>query len=102
MENKEVLDQYFNNKFPEVEVDFSDNKYGKMNINLNYNKTLSQERTLLEINSTPYSNNILILYIDSVSRVNSLRQLKKTLKFFEKFMNYKGVSHKKKRFRTIS
>jgi hypothetical protein len=96
MENKEVLDQYFNNKFPEVEVDFSNNKYGKMNINLNYNKTLSQERTLLEINSTPYSNNILILYIDSVSRVNSLRQLKKTLKFFEKFMNYKGVSHKKK------
>ena len=95
MENKEVLDQYFNNKLPEVEVDFSNNKYGEMNINLNYNKTLSQERTLLEINSTPYSNNILILYIDSVSRVNSLRQLKKTLKFFEKFMNYKGVSRKK-------
>ena len=95
MENKEVLDQYFNNKFPEVEVDFSNNKYGEMNINLNYNKTLSQERTLLEINSTPYSNNILILYIDSVSRVNSLRQLKKTLKFFEKFMNYKGVSQNK-------
>ena len=96
MENKKVLDQYFNNKFPEVEVDFSNNKYGEMNINLNYNKTLSQERALLEINSTPYSNNILILYIDSVSRVNSLRQLKKTLKFFEKFMKYKGVSKKKK------
>ena len=94
MENKEVLDQYFNNKFPEVEVDFSNNKYGEMKINLNYNKTLSKERTLLERNSSPYSNNILILYIDSVSRVNSLRQLKKTLKFFEKFMNYKGVSKK--------
>jgi hypothetical protein len=52
MENKKVLDQYFNNKFPEVEVDFSKNKYGEMNINLNYNKTLSQERILLEINST--------------------------------------------------
>ena len=95
MENKEVLDQYFDNKFPEVEVDFSNNNYGEMNINLNFNKTLSQERALLEINSTPYSNNILILYIDSVSRVNSLRQLKKTLKFFEKFMNYKGFSQKK-------
>ena len=96
MENKEVLDQYFNNKFPEIEVDFSKNKYGEMHINLKYNKTLSQERTLLEINSTPYSNNILIIYIDSVSRVNSLRQLKKTLQFFEKFMNYKGASYIKK------
>jgi hypothetical protein len=67
-----------------------------MNINLNYNKTLSKERILLEKNSIPYSNNIIILYIDSVSRVNSLRQLKKTLKFFEKFMSYKGVSLKKK------
>lgn len=46
-----------------------------MNINLNYNKTLSEERILYEINSKPYSNNIIILYIDSVSRVNSLRQL---------------------------
>ena len=95
MENKEVLDQYFNNKIPEVEVDFSKNKYGEMNINLNYNKTLSQVRNLLEKNSTPYSNNIIILYIDSVSRVNSLRQLKKTTKFFEQFMKYKGASQKK-------
>ena len=92
LENKEVLNQFFKNKIPEVEVDFSDNQYGKMNINLNYNKTLSKERILHEINSIPYSNNIIILYIDSVSRVNSLRQLKKTLKFFEKFMLYNGSS----------
>ena len=94
MEKKEFLDKYFKNKFPEIEVDFSNNKYGEMNINLNYNKTLSRERALLEKNSSPYSKNILIIFIDSVSRVNSLRQLKKTLKFFEKFMNYKGVSQK--------
>ena len=92
LENKEVLNQFFKNKIPEVEVVFSDNQYGKMNINLNYNKTLSKERILHEINSIPYSNNIIILYIDSVSRVNSLRQLKKTLKFFEKFMLYNGSS----------
>jgi len=95
MENKKVLNQHFNNKIPEIEVDFSNNQYGEMNINLNYNKTLSEERILQEINSTPYSNNIIILYIDSVSRVNSLRQLKKTLNFFEKFMSYNGASPEK-------
>ena len=91
MENKDLLNKYYKNKIPEIEVDFSNNIYGEMNINLNYNKTLSEERILLEKNSNPYSNNIITLYIDSVSRVNSLRQLKKTLKFFEQFMSYKGV-----------
>jgi hypothetical protein len=66
-----------------------------MNINLNFNKTLSEERFLHEIYSTPYSNNIIILFIDSVSRANSLRQLKKTLNFFEKFMSYNGASLEK-------
>ena len=95
MENKEVLYKYFENKIPEIEVDFSKNQYGEMHINLNYNKTLSEERMLNEIKSTPFSNNIIILFIDSVSRVNSLRQLKKTLNFFEKFMPYKGASLEK-------
>jgi hypothetical protein len=62
-----------------------------MKINLNYNKTLSKERKLLEQNIIPYLNNIVILYIDSVSKVNSLRYLKKTLNFFEKFMPYDGA-----------
>ena len=34
-------------------------------------------------------------YLDSLSRVNALRQLKKTTKFFEQFMPYKGGFHKK-------
>ena len=92
MENKKVLNKKFKKKLPEIEVDFSKNKYGEMKINLNYNKTLSEERKLLEKKTIPYSNNIIILYIDSVSRVNSLRQLKKTLKFFEKFISYNGAS----------
>jgi len=95
MENKGVLNEYYKNAIPEVEVDFSKSIYGEMKINLNYNKTLSEQRSLLEKKITPYSNNIMILYIDSVSRVNSLRQLKKTLKFFEKFMSYKGASPEK-------
>ena len=95
MKNKEVLNEYYKNNIPEVEVDFSKNISGEININLNYNKTLSEQRILLEKKTTPYSNNIIILYIDSVSRVNSLRQLKKTLQFFEEFMPYKGASPKK-------
>ena len=82
-------------KKPEVEVDFTDIDNPKLKINVNFNKKLSEERKKLEKNSNPYSNNVLILYIDSVSRVNGLRQLKKTVKFFEKFMSYKGYSHKK-------
>ena len=38
---------------------------------------------------------IQILYFDSVSRPNALRQLKKTMSFIEKFMAYKGAYHEK-------
>lgn len=37
----------------------------------------------------------MIIYIDSVSRSSSLRQLKKTLTFFDKFMPYKGNNNSK-------
>ena len=94
MENKNILDDYFKEKIPEIEVDFSDENQGKMFINVNFNKTLSEERLLLEKNSNPYSNNKMVLYVDSVSRVNSLRQLKRTTKFFENFMPYKGHYNK--------
>ena len=75
---------------PEVEIDFTNINDPKLIIDLHYNKTLSEERKVLEKNSEPYSNNILILFLDSLSRVNALRQLTKTVKFFEKFMKYNG------------
>ena len=77
----------------EIKVDFSENPYGELVINLKFNKTLSEERKKLEHLIKPYSNNILILFIDSVSRALSLRQLKKTVAFFENFMLYKGKSN---------
>ena len=80
-------------KIPEISVDFSKYKNGKININLNFNKTLSEERKKLEGIINPYSKNILIIYLDSVSRAYSLRQLKKTLKFIESFMSYKGKNN---------
>jgi len=78
MDNKEILNKFFKDKMPEVEVDFSNIKKPKLIINLHFNETLSEDRKKLEKNSDPYSKNILILYIDSVSRVNALRHLKKT------------------------
>ena len=94
MDNEESL-KNFTDKMPEVSVDFTDNIQGKMEINVHYNESLSQERKLLETNSEPLSNNVLVIYVDSVSRQNANRELKNTLKFFEKFMPYSGGFNEK-------
>ena len=95
MQNKDLLRKNFPQKIPEIQIDFSKNFHGKMIINLNYNRTLSDERKLKENYTKPYSKNIMILYIDSVSRANSLRQLKRTMNFFKNFISYKGKFNKK-------
>ena len=74
----------------EIIVDFSKDPLGELIINLKYNDTLSLERKKFENMNKPYSNNILILFLDSVSRASSLRQLNKTLKFVENFISYEG------------
>ena len=90
MDNQKLLNKHYKEKLPEIEIDFDNNDIGKIIIDLKFNKTLSLERKMYENNSEPYSNNILLLYIDSLSRANAIRQLKKTMIFFEKFMAYKG------------
>ena len=69
-------------KKPEYIVDFSKDPGGELIINLNYDEELSKERKKLEQNTNPYSENILILYIDALSRANSIRNLKKTLLYY--------------------
>jgi hypothetical protein len=95
MENKKILEEHFKDKIPEVVIDYTDDDRGKYIIDVHFNKTLSEERKKLEKNVNPYSENLMIIYIDSVSRGNSLRHLRKTLSFFEKFISYKGGSHEK-------
>ena len=90
MDNKKILNKYFKKKLPEVVVDFTGNSQGKIDIKIRRDNNLSKQRKLLEKNSEPLSNNVLIIYIDSISRQNSIRELKKTLEFFEKFMPYDG------------
>ena len=48
-----------------------------------------------ELNSNPYLDNLIILYIDSVSRNNAIRQLKNTTKFFKKFLPFHGAFNEK-------
>ena len=74
MNNESLVKKIYKQNMPEIIVDY---------------------RKLLEKNSFPYAKNIIILYIDSISRAYSIRQLKKTLKFFEKFISYKGGHNKK-------
>ena len=92
MNNLSLLNS-LNNIRPEISVDFSKNQTGIFKVNINYNKSLSEEKKNLENLTNPYSNNIIILFLDSVSRANSIRQLKKTLKFFERHMPYKGYEN---------
>ena len=88
MDNKKILSHIKTENLPEIIVDFSDPEKGKMIINLHFNKTLSLERKILEKNHPTFSKNIMILYFDSLSRATGMRQLKKTLSFFERFMSY--------------
>ena len=93
--NNLTLLKLLNGNKPEVSVDFSKTENGILNINLNFNKTLSENRKKLEKSTKPLANNLFILYLDSVSRASSIRQLKKTLKFFERFMPFKGNRNEK-------
>ena len=95
MNNEKILDKYFKEKRPEISIDFDKKGIGKLKIEIHFNQSLSIERKLLEKKYEPYSNNILILFFDSLSRANAIRQLKKTMTFFEQFMSYKGAFNKK-------
>jgi hypothetical protein len=92
----DIDDNYLNKsnikKVPEVIVDFRKNPFGELKIKINYNKNLSIKRKLLSDNNN--TNNILFIYLDNLSRINFYRQYKKTSKFLEKFLTYKGFSNK--------
>ena len=91
----DVENNYKNFSEPEIIVDFSKDQLGELIIDVKFNESLSKERKELESKNSPYSNNIIIIYIDSVSRAHSMRQLNKTLSFFEQFMSYEGGFNQK-------
>ncbi len=91
----DVENNYKNFSKPEIIVDFSKDQLGELSIDVKFNESLSKERKELESKNSPYSNNIIIIYMDSVSRAHSMRQLNKTLSFFESFMSYEGGFNQK-------
>ena len=74
---------------PEVELIFDNKtKLGSYNITVRKNETLIKERREMSKKSTSMYNNVLIIYLDAVSRPNFFRKLIKTSKFLEKFVRY--------------
>ena len=78
---------------PEVQVTFNKNKKGKISIHINTNETLSKERKQIEESLTddelvgPYKN-VLLIYLDGISRPNFFRKLKRTAEYLEQFTPY--------------
>ena len=75
---------------PEIIIDYSKNPYGELKMNIHFNKTLSDLRKSQEKNTQPLYKNVLIIYIDAVSRQHFLRKFKKTAEFISKFLGYKN------------
>ena len=83
---------------PEAILDFSDNNtyngtYAELKINLNYNKTLSEQRKLLE-NKNSIFDNIFIINLESTSRAHFQRSFPKLTNFIKNFMTYDPISEK--------
>ena len=94
LDNETMLKNIKPNQKPEVYVDFTNNKFGELKININYNNSLSKTRLSLENNKN--ASNILFIFFDNLSRVHFYRQYKKTIKFLKTFLTYKGFSIKEK------
>ena len=81
-------------KIPETYVDFNDypddpnSKYGKLHFNLKKNKTLVKERKKNAKKTKVIFENIIIIFIDTVSRAHLMRKMPKFKAWLEKFMKY--------------
>ena len=83
-------------KIPETYVDFNDypgdpdSKYGKLHFNLTRNETLVNERKKNAENNKVIFNNIIAIFIDTVSRAHINRKLPKLKAWLEKYMKYES------------
>ena len=71
---------------PEVVLEFSKDNIGEIKIKINKNENLAKERKDLGLKYKSKFDNVLFIFIDSLSREHFKRKLKKTTKFIEKFM----------------
>jgi hypothetical protein len=85
----EKTDVDANGDKPEVSLTFHPKtKLGKIDIQVHKNETLIKERKELikTEDQAPISNNILFIYVDSISRPHFIRKMKKTSAWIEKYI----------------
>ena len=94
MDNQEQLEELGEKERPEVVLDYSNNKYGEINITINYDEELSKERKKLENNNTNILyDNVIYIFLDAISRNHFTRVYKKSAEFIEKFFKYEGINN---------
>ena len=81
-------ENYPDEPYPEVEVFFDENNHGIIKVNLTKNETLSQERRNISENKHSIYNNVLIIYIDAISRNHFRRKMKKLSEYIKPFLSY--------------
>ena len=71
---------------PEVLLEFNKDNIGEITIEINKNEELAEERKNVGEKFKSKFDNVLFIFIDSLSREHFRRKLKKTTKFIERFM----------------
>ena len=84
-------------EIPEITLKFNKEGKGKISMNIYKNETLIKERKKLE-NENSLFDNILIIYIDAVSRNHFKRVFPKLGKFLKNFMKYPKENSTKGKF----
>ena len=85
-DNKDSLKYLNENNKSEIILEFSNNfKDAKINIDVNFKSNLSKIRKLKENNKSIYEN-VLFIFLDTLSRAHFQRTMKKTCNFLEKYM----------------
>ena len=86
---------YPGENYPEVELFFNKNNHGKIKINVTRNETLSKERKEIAKNKNSLYNNVLIVYIDAISRNQFKRRFTKLVSLLEPLMKYNILESEK-------
>ena len=94
MDDQEQLSKLEDYQKPEVILDFTEDPFGQMKININHKDQLAKERKLKERKD---AKNILFIFMDNLSRNHFYRQYPKTTEFFEQFFSYEGYTPKNKK-----
>ena len=91
---------YPNEPYPEVEFFFDEKGLGNIKINVTRNETLSTERKKIAKEKHSLYNNVLIVYVDALSRNIFQRKLHKLSKYIEPYMIY-NLNETEKEFTTF-